>query len=237
MAESDDSAPVFRRNLVVYCSIILFGVILEIPAATIIERLLGLGVGQVSPVRVWLVQVLIFLYLSHRYYFSKHSTLAFREFKATKAANRLSWKIKAAKSTLDKSRPRHTKFPTCFNLSREEVFEKLNAPYEEPFSDENSELQLDNPSFAGDWSFEVTPALKSKNLVRAGNERILNFELPIGQQRWIRFRSNLDTVLRSEQTTEFLVPILVSSLAGVALFYRWVDPSLFASVMHSCVAT
>lgn len=237
VAESDDSAPVFRRNLVVYCSVIVFGAILQIPAATIIERLIGLDVGQVSPVSVWWVQVLIFLYLSHRYYFSKQSTLAIREFKITASTTLHSWKINDANLILDRTKPKHTKFPKGFNISREDVFKRLNDSQDGLFNDENSELRLDNPSFLGDWRFEITPVLKTEIGVRTGDGRFLQYEFSTGRQRWIRFRAYVDTVLTSEQTTEFFVPIVVSSLAGLALLFRRVDPSLLASVMHSCQTT
>lgn len=79
---NDDIEGNFRRNLLVYCTVILAGNFLQLPVEKLMQKLLGIEPGQLDPVRVFVVQLLVFLYLSHRHYFSKAGRASWANIKA-----------------------------------------------------------------------------------------------------------------------------------------------------------
>lgn len=81
MVLNEDVEANFRRNLLVYCTVILVGNFLHLPLENLAKRLLDIEATQLNPIRIFAVQCFVLAYLIHRHYFSKSGRLILTDLK------------------------------------------------------------------------------------------------------------------------------------------------------------
>jgi hypothetical protein len=216
----DDEDDKIRRNLVVVSGGVLLGFIAGLPEGALIERVLG-AKDALNPARFWLAVLLVVLYLSYRYRFSRDWGNGWSRFNSERE-DRAQWSIQSsvhvAVARFCRGQRPSIKFAPALDSLRRELADA-----------HASRSEVD---FAGSWkTYDATGGSGStivsvKWLVDGSTVQSRTVEFEYQLTKWQLSRHRIlafgRTVLFSEPTAAHLMPVLFSVLAiGVVIWRIW----------------
>lgn len=241
MPIGNDGPESFRRNLVVYCVLVLSGTLLNIPLAAVIEKMLGIGVGKVSIANLQIIQATVFVYLVHRYYFYGNRPVPWKAISGKRDSLSLAHFSEYVVSQVERANASPENWPSSIHPSKSELlaavaeqFTKTNSGYvASPMKVTLSPYQrFEN----GEWHLAATVVDANQNTLSNLDQfrQVIVLKIPVFTQFAIRNRAMLGTMLTSELTTEVVVPFLLTIFAGLAIVLRFFFPSMFGNIVSAC---
>lgn len=228
-----------RRNLVVASSIILLAAWLGMPLAAVAERMLGISAGSpatfsLNPNRFWSATLFVILYFFLRYRFSGEARRAVRAFRRERRLI-LKHKISNTVSRLVATFSRTGKDSDVFNnqlsviaKERAESMSRNGSPVDAGLSQWGSpkvavtsvvftEQYAGNSGLYFEWS---VPRQSSAAGVSVA------FDISGARRVWLNFASTIQALGYSRASIQYVVPVLLSVLAGIFVAWRLVAPIL-----------
>lgn len=228
MSDIEDKANKFRSNLLVYCTLVVVGVYLSIPLPTVLEKVLGVAVAEVSPVKLLVVQCVVFAYLAHRYYFASTTVGAVQQIKeqinTAALSKRYAFILREVKISNSLGGPTGSAFSHHHN-DVVSYFNKLRRQQSiVPVAADELITKLDPPNEVSQWRYDMVPALHFKDSDgQFARVEGLNISYRFTRPRKIQFFlfAGLRTLLVGSALTEHMVPFLAVVGAAGAIFYKF----------------
>lgn len=222
----EDSDAKIRRNLVVASTLILLVAWLELPLASLAEKVLAAPpTVQLRPFKVWLACLAVLLYMALRYRFTKEWNLfgrLFRENTRKKRDQMIVELIERAFRLFNNERSDSI----IFTKSLSSVCEELTAAQkllgrqlgDQPFHVRFHQRTVERDPWHGEVSYFLEhPTADPK--ISAGT-RTVSYAIE-GLKKWyITFTSHTQSVLYSESSVRFIVPCALAAAAFVTVIWN-----------------
>lgn len=228
-SDGEDSVPNFRRNLLVFCSLVLAGWILGIPVSAIVQKFVGVDFEPIAAWRLATVQTLAFLYFAHRYYTSPPGRHVFRDFQTAYVGDRNSRAFSLVFETLKDIHEDQLTWPNFLVKSKFQVIDEVNALRAGlalvPLDSERFSVEFGSPDRKeGDWtSFTVRIRVWISHQ-RFGNPDTVtsDIRLPFFVRLKTRAQSFGAIFAMSGFLTEQFIPLALTAGTFLFLVFRWV---------------
>jgi hypothetical protein len=227
--DGEDSVPNFRRNLLVFCSLVLTGWLLGVPVSAIVQKIVGVDFEPIAAWRLATVQTLAFLYFAHRYYTSPLGRHVFRDFQSEYVGDRNSRSYSLVFETLKDIHEEQVTWPKFLVKSKFQVIDEVNALRAGlaliPLDSERFSVEFGSPDGKeGDWtSFNARIRVWSSHQ-RFGNPDSVtsDIKIPFLVSLKIRAQSFGAVFAMSGFLTEQIIPLFLTAGTFLLLVFRWV---------------
>lgn len=233
MAEIEDSEDKFRRNLLVFCALVIVGVYLEIPLSKVLEQVLGIPLTDALPERLLVVQCAVFAYLVHRYYFANPDEGAVSKITTEINALALSKRYSFVAKEVEKSNSLGGPTGSMYSLTHSDVVSHLNTNRQledmGPISHFELITKLEPPNQVSTWLYDMTPVLYYKDSDRQfAHMKGLRVSYQFTTTRKIYFYTSgtLKTLFAGSALTEHLVPLFAVIGTACTLAYRFYQTAI-----------
>jgi hypothetical protein len=217
MVWSNDVEVHFRRNLLVYCSVVLIGNFLQIPIENVLKKLLDIEPGTLDQHRIYLVQLILLSYLMHRHFFSASGRLLFSNLSA-KSNELLRTRVRAYLAKLvAKCNAEQKPWPDGVQTTQESLLMdeqiKRSTQSTEPLHSGYKNFTLTIPNLHDDWTTNADVTVDTRATPTApwkpgdpGPVNIGHAQIALPQPLRLPYRiaSWLETVFLSSESTEYL---------------------------------
>lgn len=236
--DGDDSVPNFRRNLLVFCSLVLVGWFLGVPVSAIVQKIVGVDFDPITPWKLVLVQALAFFYFAHRYYTSPVGSKVFSKLHS-EYRGLVDSQTYALANLVTKSREQggHV-WHEWFSKSDQEVVDEVNkilaAEELDPISVDTFCVDFTDAGRVVNSRTKFTTRLSVwRSFNRVGNAVVTHCEISVPQNvyRSLCMKTFVRVSLMTESLTEHIVPLVITALTMGLLTYRlYVSLSGYVSV-------
>jgi hypothetical protein len=239
--DGDDSVPNFRRNLLVFCSLVLVGWFLGVPVSAIVQKIVGVDFDPITPWKLVLVQALAFFYFAHRYYTSPVGSKVFSTL-LSEYRGLVDSQTYALANLVTKSREKSEKvWHAWLSKSEQEVVDEVNKVLEaeelDPVSVDAFYIEFHGADRVVNSRTRFNTRLNVwRSFNRIGNPVVTHCEISVPQNvyRSMCIRTFVRVSLMTESLTEHIVPLVITALTMALLTYRlYVSLSGYVSV-SSC---
>lgn len=230
MDESDDSK--IRRNLVVFSGVIILLTWLRVPVGELAGGLFklekGTQISQISQFRLWIACLVILLYLSLRYRFTKEWTKIGNAYRAEVLEKKQQLIDKRAIKSVDhfrKTKHRDGGFKGQLFTSYSSAVDEKKQKY----ADLIGEPEILIHRLRGD---PVINGERVSMIFRWDAKRVrgipddgfqLSYKFDWLDQKWIAFYANAHTLAYSSSAVQYIIPILLTAVAFVVLLIRLIQ--------------
>lgn len=228
-----------RRNLVVASSIILLAAWLGMPLAAVAERMLGISAGSpatfsLSPNRFWSATLFVILYFFLRYRFSSEARRAVRAFRRERqlifkhrASNFLAKLVATFSRTGKDSGVFNNKLADTVTQCVEEMARNTGPTDRELPPWGKPKVVVDSIVFSKQYSGHSGLFLQwtepRKGSMAGGH---VAFDITGTHRFWLNLASTVQALGYSRASIQYVVPLLLSGLAGTFVTWRLVAPIL-----------